>query len=243
MSPIRTSTYGFLDMLGRKPTPPAPTVTPPVEAPKPDLQAAAEALYRRLGAPAPDDGNVQIPVPPRTRSLAQARLLAKAFGTHAEMLALGIPPEVVATYLDPANPSYRPPGKKAPVTPPPSGEIRFGPAPAPTAAPAPERPEETPARYVQPGARPRLGQQCHIRGPEDGGVHCVLAVIDEVYTGYVHLGGGPDSVDPVVRVVVPRIGPDRFAAITVYKHDANPKAAGPNTVRTWHRASGDGCRA
>lgn len=241
MSPIATRTYSFLgDLIGHKPTP-APAA-PPVEPPKPDLQAAAEALFARLGSPAPDDLNVQIPVPPRTRSLHQAQLLARAFGSHKEMLDLGIDPAEVARYLDPANPSYRPPGKKAPAAPPPSSP-NFGPVtPAPTVTAAP-RPEEDPPHFCQPGVRPVIGQRVHVRGPEDGGERCVLAEIDEVYTGYRNLGVGPDSIDPVVRVVQPRLGPDRLAATVVYRHDATPTLAGPTTVRTWHRASGDGCKA
>jgi hypothetical protein len=220
----------------RLPAPTAPSPTPPPPDLAAEQQKAAAALYARLGSPAPVDDTVQIPVPPKTRSLYQARLLARAFGTHAEMRALGIPEEEIASYLDPSDPT---PPKKAPATPP--TDIHFGPTPTP-AAPTP--PPELPARFVQPGVRPVLGQIVHAFTPYPGA--CTNMSVAETYTGFRNLGvTSSDSPDPVVRLENAAAGPDRISAKTVYRYDPAPVPQGEATPvtptpPTWHRA-GPGC--
>jgi hypothetical protein len=220
------------DFLGRRPSPTPQPLPPDLAA---EQQKSAAALYARLGTPAPLDDVVQIPVPPKTRSLHQARLLARAFGTHAEMRALGIPESEIASYLDPSDPTYRPP-TKAPATPMASGEVHFGPT-APTVPETP-RPEETPPHFVQPGARPKLGQCVHAYDPANGVEW--PALVAEVLDGFRDEvpAGSPDKV---CRLVNPQFGPDRLSAKTMYHHLAQPSqdAASPvvRSRASWHRAA------
>jgi hypothetical protein len=219
------------DFLGRRPSPTPPPLPPDLAA---EQQKAAAALYVRLGTPAPaDDSVVQIPVPPKTRSLHQARLLARAFGTHAEMRALGIPESEIASYLDPSDPTYRPPGK-APVTPP--TDIHFGPtAPVVPAAP---RPEGMPPHFVQPGARPKLGQCVHAFDPANGVEW--IALVAEVLDGFRDEVPA-DSPDKVCRLVNPEYGPNRLSARTTYHHNTSPSGDSASPIvrskASWHRAA------
>jgi hypothetical protein len=216
------------DFLGRRPSPTPPPLPPDLAAVQ---QKAATALYVRLGSPAPVDDTVLIPVPPKTRSLHQARLLARAFGTHAEMRALGIPENEIASYLDPSDPT---PPKKAPATPP--TDAHFGPT-APTVPTAP-RPEETPPHFVQPGQRPRLGQCVHAFDPANG-TECP-ALVAEVFDGFRDEVPA-DSPDKVCRLVNPAFGPNRISAKTMYYHNTSPTGDSASPIvrskASWHRAA------
>ena len=221
------------DFLGRRPSPTPPPLPPDLAA---EQQKSAAALYARLGSPAPVDDVVQIPVPPKTRSLHQARLLARAFGTHAEMRALGIPESEIASYLDPSDPTYRPPKKAAPITTQVVNEVHFGPT-APV-APAAPRPEETPPHFVQPGQRPKLGQCVHAFDP--GNDVEWPALVAEVLDGFRD-DVPADSPDKVCRLVNPVYGPDRLSAKTVYFHNTSPTGDSASPIvrskASWHRAA------
>jgi hypothetical protein len=219
------------DFLGRRPSPTPPPLPPDLAA---EQQKSAAALFARLGSPGPVDGTVQVPVPPRTRSLHQAQLLARAFGSHAEMRQLGIPEEEIASYLDPSDPTYRPPGK-APVTP--TTDIHFGPQTAPTVAAAPTVPE-MPPHFVQPGQRPRLGQAVHAFDPSNSAEW--IALVAEVLDGFRDdvPAGSPDKV---CRLVNPQHGPDRLSAKTMYYHNTSPTGDSASPIvrskASWHRAA------
>jgi hypothetical protein len=221
------------DFIGRRPSPTPPPLPPDLAAAQ---QKAATALYVRLGTPAPDDGTVQVPVPPKTRSLHQAQLLARAFGTHAEMRALGIPEAEIASYLDPSI-GYKPPTKATPVTTQVVNDIHFGPQTAPT-VPAAPRPEETPPHFVQPGARPKLGQAVHAYDPANGVEW--PALVAEVLDGFRD-EVPVDSPDKVCRLVNPASGPDRLSAKTTYHHNTSPTGDSASPIvrskSSWHRAA------
>ena len=154
-------------------------------------------------------------------TLARARFLAQCRGDVDAMRAMGVPESIVQSHI---------PG--APVAPP----------PAPPAAPTP--PPELPARFVQPGVRPVLGQLCHAFSPYPGA--CTNMSVAETYTGFRNLGvTSSDSPDPVVRLENAAAGPDRISAKTVYRYDPAPVPQGEATPvtptpPTWHR-SGGGC--
>jgi hypothetical protein len=221
------------DFIGRRPSPTPPPLPPDLAAAQ---QKAAVDLYARLGAPGAVDGTVQVPVPPKTRSLHQAQLLARAFGTHAEMRMLQIPEAEIAQYLDPSI-GYKPPTKATPLATQVATDIHYGPQTAPTVPTAP-RPEETPPHFVQPGARPKLGQCVHAYDPANGVEW--PALVAEVLDGFRDEVPA-DSPDKVCRLVNPAYGPDRLSAKTMYHHNTSPSGDSASPIvrskASYHRAA------
>jgi hypothetical protein len=207
--------------LRQHPTPTAPSPKPPRDPVEAQEAAATAFLTKTWGSVESAPGDVRIPERPRTMTLERARFLAQCRGDVDAMRAMGVPEATVQSHIP-----------HPPVTPP----------PAPPAAPAP--PPELPARFVQPGVRPVLGQIVHAFTPYPGA--CTNMSVAETYTGFRNLGvTSSDSPDPVVRLENAAAGPDRISAKTVYRYDPAPVPQGEATPvtptpPTWHRA-GPGC--